>query len=241
MTTYNRTTLKGFFEQGDVPTGTDYANLIDSCVNMVETGVQTLGGALNPTELIAGRVSAGTGVFTGTMTITGITSVGTLYADQINAASIGAITTSALTVNGDITASSGKIIASAANISNKLTAGAGSFAGLVSADAGLVVNNGLFLSTGIVSAAGTTQGAAAVLAFGINRGKGIADGATTGFTPPANNAGRIQYLFNEGASANLWPPAGGTINGLAANAVFPLAASAMVTIVHLTASAMAVK
>ena len=93
----------------------------------------------------------------------------------------------------------------------------------------------------MVSAAGTAQAAAAVLTNVINRGKGIVDGTTTGFMPLANRAGLVQYLFNEGASANLWPPVGGTINGLAVNTVFPLAASAMVTIVHLTVSAYAVK
>jgi len=227
MTTYNKNTLKTFFETGDVPGGSDYANLIDSQINIVETGVQTMGGALNPTELITGRVSAGTGVFTGTMTITGITSATTLYADDLRAGNAlvtvnnllvtGSATTNALTVTTDVSAN-GTIYASA-----------------------MRSVNGFIGGVGVVSAAGTTQGTAAVLTNVVNRGKGIADGTTTGFTPLNNRAGLVQYLFNEGASANLWPPTGGTINGLAANTAFALAASAMVTIVHLTASAMAVK
>lgn len=249
MTTYNKTTLKTFFEQGDVPSGADYANLIDSCLNIVETGVQTMGGALNPTELVTGRVSAGNGIFTGTMTIAGITSVNTLYANNIIAASAN-ITFGNITATGTVSAVdlnlSGKVIASAATL-GIVSAASLNVTGDVSAATGTVyasaarISTAIFHGVGIVSAAGTTQGAAAILTNTINRGKGIADGTTTGFAPPGNNTGRVQYLFNEGASANLWPPTGGTINGLAANTAFPLAASAMVTIVHVTSSAMIAK
>lgn len=202
MTTYNKSTLKTFFEQGDIPSGTDYANLIDSQVNIVETGVQVMGGALNPTELITPRVSAGDVNITGTLTFTGN-----------------------LTLNS-VTASAGVITTVSAD---SVYGSAARFTG------------GYYGSVIVVSAAGTTQATAAPLTAFINRGKGVADGQTTGYALPANRTGWVQYLFNEGASANLWPPTGGTINGLAANAAFSLAASAGVTIVHLTASAMMVK
>lgn len=212
MTTYNRASLKTFFETGDVPTGSDYANLIDSNLNIVETGLQILAGPLQPTELITPRVSAATGNFTGNVTVSGVVSADRIYANNL--------VVSAVTLNN---ASFNSISGSAATLTT------------------MTITGPIYQGVGVVSAAGTTQAAAAVLINAVNRGKGIADGSTTGFTPPANNAGRVQYLFNEGASANLWPPVGGTINGLAANAAFALAASAMVTIVHLTASAMAVK
>ena len=115
------------------------------------------------------------------------------------------------------------------NVTGSVTASAGQF------------TSGVFLGTGVVSALGSTQATAAPLAFIINEGKGIVDGTTTGFALPANKSGLVQYLFNRGVSANLWPPTGGQINGLAANAPLALAASAMVTIVHLAASAYAVK
>jgi len=85
MTIYNRTTLKTFFETGDVPTGTDYANLIDSCVNMGETSVQVMQGPLSPTELITARISAGTGVFTGNLSVAGTFSAQTISFDEIQA------------------------------------------------------------------------------------------------------------------------------------------------------------
>jgi hypothetical protein len=198
MTTYNKTTLKTFFEQGDIPTGTNYADLIDSQINIVETGNQSMAGALTVPELITPRVSAAAANFSG----------------DVSAANVYA---SGLIVAGDVSAT-GTVYTSA-----------------------LRSTNGVFAGVGIVSAAGTAQATAAVLTNVINRGKGIVDGSTTGFTPLANSAGLVQYLFNEGASANLWPPVGGTINGLAANAAFSVAASSMVTIVHLTASAMAAK
>lgn len=209
MTTYNKTSLKTFFEQGDVPTGTNYADLIDSQVNLAETGVQTMAGAINPTELITGQVSAGNGVFTGNVRIDGILSASTF--------SFGDLVVSSLSVTKDISASAASVYCSA-----------------------LRASNGVYQSVGIVSALGSTQATAAPLNFIINRGKGIVDGQTTGYGLLANRSGLVQYLFNEGASANLWPPTGGTINGLAANAAFPLATSASYTIINLTASAYAV-
>lgn len=207
MTTYNKASLKTFFETNDVPSGTDYANLIDSQVNIVETAEQVMGGALNVPELITARVSAANVNVTGTLAVAGIFSAANLIANSVTTSALVATAVNATTV-------------SAATVYS---------------------TNGVVNSTGIVSAAGTTQGAAAVLTNVINRGKGIADGTTTGFTPLANRAGLVQYLFNEGVSANLWPPTGGTINGLAVNAAFPLAASAAFTIFHITASAYGVK
>lgn len=198
MTQRTKSVLTLLFEQGDVPTGTNYADLIDSYVNQSETAVQNMAGPLAPTELITARVSATNVNVTGTLTIAGQFSANNLNANT-------------LTINTDISA--GATVYSSAERT------------------GYVIQ-----STGTVSAAGTTQGAAASLTNVINRGKGIADGVTTGFTPLANRAGMVQYLLNEGASANLWPPTGGFINGLAVNVHFPLAASAAYTIFHITAS-----
>lgn len=238
MTTYNKSSLAAFFETGDIPTGTDYTNLIDSCVNVAETSAQSIASPFNPTELITPRVSATNANFTGIVSADRIAASAASFVGAVSANSI-----TALTVNAN----------------SKLNAFLGTFTGIVSAGAGINVvgdvsantstvyasalrsTNGLISGVGVVSAAGTAQATAATLTSIINRGKGIVDGTTTGFAPLANRAGLVQYLFNEGASANLWPPTGGTINGLAANAAFSLAASAMVTIVHLTASAYAVK
>lgn len=210
MTQYNQATLKTFFQTNDVPSGSDYANLIDSYVNVVDTGIQTVAGTLNPAELVTPRVSATNGVFTGNLSVSGAFNPANISTGIVSAASIN--------VNGDVSASTGTVYASAMRSSS-----------------------GFLGSVGVVSAAGSTQATAALLSNVVNRGKGIVDGSTTGFTPLTGRPGLVQYLFNEGASANLWPPVGGTINGLTVNAAFPLVASAMVTIVHITASAMAAK
>lgn len=219
MTTYSKASLKTFFETGDVPTGQNYSDFIDSYINIVDTSAQQMNSSLEPTELIAPRVSA-----------TNVNVTGTFSASN---AVLGGITTL------------GRVVASAATVSAMLSAGSLNVDTDVSAGGTIyssAMRSGGFIgTTGVVSAAGSTQATAALLTNVVNRGKGIVDGTTTGYTPLTNRPGLTQYLFNEGASANLWPPTGGIINGLAANAAFPLAASAMVTIVHLTASAYAVK
>ena len=280
MTNYNKTTLKTFFENGDVPSGQNYADLIDSQVNLVETAQQTMAGPLYTTEIIASRVSGASNISNtaGAMDVvaknllniqssTNRVDIIAGTAFQVSAettvslqAKSGAMTLG--TTSGDVDFFVGGSVNMAADSSIFLDGGSGTaitagltvstgnlsvLAGDVSAPTRTVYasavrsTNGVFAGVGVVSALGTAQATAAPLINVVNRGKGIVDGTTTGFTPLANRAGLVQYLFNEGASANLWPPLGGTINGLAANAAFSLAASAMVTIVHLTASAMAVK
>ena len=46
MTQRSRTFLKGQFEQGDIPQGTDYEDLIDSFINLEASASQTMGGQL---------------------------------------------------------------------------------------------------------------------------------------------------------------------------------------------------
>ena len=212
MTTYNKTTLKTFFETNDVPTGTDYGNLIDSQINVVDTVDQSISSTLIVPELVTPRVSAATVVVTNSLSIPS----GTVSANN-------------MVLN--------TISASAATFTR-------TFSTLISAEdtyTGALRTNGIFGNVIVVSAVGTTQATAATITGVVNRGKGVVDGQTTGFKPPSNFPGLIQYLYNEGPSANLWPPVGGTLNGLAVNVPFPLPSSAMVTVVHLTASAIAVK
>lgn len=123
MTQYNKTTLKTFFETGDVPVGQNFSDFIDSCVNQQETSVQTMAGALNPTELITPRVSAGTVNVTGVLTISGSFSAPTIIADNIISS---AHTTNVLTVTGDVSANSGVLFASAARFSTGIVSALGS-------------------------------------------------------------------------------------------------------------------
>ena len=185
----DKATLVALFEQGDVPTGTNFADMINSSVNIAQSGLQTMIGSLSTTELLTPRVSA-TNVNATTV------SANTVVTDNILVTGISANT----------------VYASAAKF-----------------------------STGIVSAAGTAQAAGSPLIYTINRGAGVADGQTTGFLLPNNQVGRVQYIINGGASANLWPASECVVNVLATNAAFAMAANTLYTILHVTNSAYAVK
>lgn len=222
MTTYNKNTLKTFFVTGAVPGGNDYGNLIDSQINIVETAVQNMAGPLGTTELSTARVSAGNVNVTGTLTVAGTFSANALNAtNSIVGATLslsGAMNAASLTVTSDVSATGGTVYASAMRSSFTYSVPV------------------------IISAAGTAQATGAVLTAQICRLQGAADGVTTGFALPANKTGWVQYLANECAvSANLWPPTGGTINGLGANAVFPMAANTPYIVIHRAASAYSVK
>lgn len=95
MTTFNKTSLKALFETGDVPTGSNFSDMIDSQVNIVETALQTMAGPLQATEFNAATVSAGIGNFTGTLTVAG----------KMSAAG--------LNLTGDVSANASVIFASA--------------------------------------------------------------------------------------------------------------------------------
>lgn len=243
MTTYNKQTLATFFQDNDVPAGSDFSNLIDSQVNIVETSVQAMGGALSTTELITPRVSAVnlnvTGVLSAnslsisTLTLTTITGTNGIFSGAVSANSLNAT----FDISGATLSLTGKASAASVNVTGDVSAATGT----IYASA-MRSTNGLFAGVGIVSAAGTTQAAATILTNVINRGQGVADGATTGFAIPANRSGLVQYLLLEtNTSANLWPPTGGTINGKATNTVFALAGQTSYTIFHVGASAYGVK
>jgi len=58
MAKQNKTTLKGYFETGDIPSQTQYADLIDSNLNLSETTEQTIAGGLN----IGGNITASSNI-----------------------------------------------------------------------------------------------------------------------------------------------------------------------------------
>jgi hypothetical protein len=93
MTAYSRTQLAAFFQTGDVPTGSDYSNLIDSCLNMVDTSEQQIASKFNAPEVITSRLSAGNAAVVGTLTVgtlsqsnitTGIVSASTVITDALS-------------------------------------------------------------------------------------------------------------------------------------------------------------
>ena len=76
MSKQNRTTLKGYFEVGDVPSQGQYHNFIDSKLNLADTGTQIVPGTISSSFLevqnhitssgnlfVSGNVSASTATF----------------------------------------------------------------------------------------------------------------------------------------------------------------------------------
>lgn len=196
----------------------------------------------------SGTVNASALSLTGNLDIGGTFSAATIQSNFINSTSINANSIAANTFN-NIAATTGAFSSSVSALSlhvqNVVSAASLNVTGNVSAAAGSVYASAMrssfsFNAVAIISAAGTTQGAAALCSAAICRLQGVANGTTTGFGLMANRIGLHQFLYSDAVSANLWPPTGGTINALAANAAFPLAVSTMYTVVHLTASAYAV-
>ena len=60
MANQNKTTLKTYFQQGDIPTEGQYVDLIDSQLNVAETTAQTVAGAVTFTSAItcSGNISS---------------------------------------------------------------------------------------------------------------------------------------------------------------------------------------
>ena len=65
MAKQNRTTLKGYFETGDTPSQAQYADLIDSNMNLIDTGIQIVPGTISSSNIVvntnitaSGNVSA---------------------------------------------------------------------------------------------------------------------------------------------------------------------------------------
>lgn len=210
----SKSVLIAAFQTGDVPDGTNYADMINSSVNLDEPTEQSMISSLKTTQLVTPQVSA-----------TNVNVTGTLTAPLFSLTTLTATTVSADTgyFNAGV-------------VSGNISVGSLTATGTVSA---LSVST----TPIVVSAAGTTQATGAALtANGIIRLKGIVNDTTTGFTLLANRTGLQQTLWvEENTSCNLWPCVGGQINALASNAAFPLAGNTQYIVTHIKASGYAVK
>lgn len=107
MTAQDRSTLKGVFETGDTPDGSNYADLIDSFLSLAETTAQT----------VAGKVTFSGGIVVSTVSAN---LIGDVTGNLTGNVSGQTVTTSALVVT---TVTADTVTASAANISGTLTLG----------------------------------------------------------------------------------------------------------------------
>lgn len=130
MTARTPTYLKGRYEQGDIPQGTDYEDLFDSYVNVATSAEQTMSGNLKINgELIATTVSAGSFVTTNV-------SATNIYGSFANIASISGVT-------GNITnLTSSTVTADSINVSGKVIFGSFDVSALATTQASAVLING---------------------------------------------------------------------------------------------------
>ena len=160
MTIQTKTLIISNFQNGDVPSGTDFQNLIESCVTLGESSAQNMLGELGVAVAVnTPLVSAGI--------VTPVSSFRPAYT--------------------------------------------------------------------ALSGAGTTQGSAVTIGRPYTRLTPTS--ADQGYILPGGYPGDMRWLRNAAAvSAYVYPPSGGTINGLATNAPYQLAGSARVMIVAETSS-----
>jgi hypothetical protein len=72
----NKASLIALFENGDVPQGTDFQNLINSNLNLDETGTQTLSGSISATGSVsATAVATSTRLSIGVQNLAGVGTV----------------------------------------------------------------------------------------------------------------------------------------------------------------------
>ena len=136
----NKNTLKGYFETGDTPNQSQYQELIDSNLNLAETGTQILVGTLSSSFLevatnitASGNISSSGNVYEANYLVDGYLAldnsndVGRLFSGGSSTAiEIGRVGTNKnIFIQGPVTASSdisasGGIVASSANIEGHL-------------------------------------------------------------------------------------------------------------------------
>lgn len=121
MTASNRTTLKALFETGDTLSQASFEDLIDSFVNLVETGQQTMAGALSTTQLITSRLSAGDANVTGTLSA----NTAILNSVRVATVSASAVNTNDLTLGITTLSALGSTQGTAALLSQTITRIAG--------------------------------------------------------------------------------------------------------------------
>ena len=79
MAEKKRNILKGYFDTGDIPTQGQYRDLIDSQLNLAETGTQTMSGSLIVSQSIStDSISASGNIIAETITASAGIQVGSI-------------------------------------------------------------------------------------------------------------------------------------------------------------------
>lgn len=208
MTALDRVTLRAQFQNGDTPQGSDYANMIDSAANLAETSAQTF---LGPVTFNAGF---------GTTTLSGTTIVG----DNVRASAVSAVSLHG-TLNGTLNGT----------VSGTVNPTGGTATGLMTFAAGLAISGLLTQQTPVSVACISTAQASARLLDNANIFvlSTVATASNDSVRLPGGYPGTLQMIINNTtASAKLFPPTGGTIDGGSTNAARDLFPSSRVLVFH---------
>lgn len=205
MTILSRATLKLSFENGDVPQGSDYGNMIDSALNLADTSLQTMQGPLSVPSLVATTLST-TGLTLSTLSVTSSTALtGTTTVDNATITAGNVVTLTAPTAN-----------ITNANISGNLTYGVTGFP---------------VLTVGNFTGVGTIQGTATLVTSPLC----ILNSSASNDAYILSNSlatGSIQRFYAGGGSTfSIFPPSGGTIDGGSTNTAISLSSGDTTTIV----------
>lgn len=248
MTAQSRATLKSKFENGDVPTGEDFGDLIDSFVSLTETSAQNIAGNVQfssnvcaanlfTASFVATSVEASTGTFTGPVTVSSLTvnntaSVSVFRADSVsanNATFNGIVTASTLVVPNTATLSA---VQAQSVTTSALAAQTIAVSGTATFNAGMTVSGAVRRNVAFVTAAGTTQGSAQVMGgAGVYRVVLATAAQNVGVMAPVSASGQTVMMANETAvNLTLWPQTGGKINGGTVNGSITVTASTAVVL-----------
>jgi len=223
MTARTPTYLKARFEQGDIPQGTDYEDLIDSFVNVAVSAEQSIDSNLRTTkQLIADSVSANSirtsaltvnnlsfsGTFSAASIRTAIVSADFVYADNVIASGMRTTLVSANSIYAN-TAALQTVSADSINVSGKVIFGSFDISALATTQAGAITLNG------------TTN-------FVI-----FADGNNLAVKLPTSERGREQKIINAASTTlKIFPATSGRFLVTAVNASLNLPADKTALVFH---------
>ena len=205
MTKQTKSILKTYFDTGDIPTQGQYRDLIDSQLNLAETGTQVAAGTISSSFLevenditvlgnitASGNISASGNIFANSVRVSN-GFVGTINTvSQPNITSVGTLT--GLNVNGNITAS-GNISASGTIFANDFQSSGGDVSGVTFHDDLNI--------TGSITASGDISSSATVI------------GNVGTFTTLTNvNTTHVTASGNISASGNIIGATGSFDNGI---------------------------
>lgn len=218
MTIQNRTTLKSFFNTGDIPTESQYADVMDSFVNLSETGSQILQSPLRAPSIGAVAVVSAAAFEGSSASITGTVSANTFAGNTFTGTTINGTTINSTTINAT-TVSTATVRAVTVSVTSLYPA--------------TVINT----LTDNITAIGTTAASAASLGGTTLVVVKTASGSENSVIYNSLPLGRQLIIINDtNSSVQVFPPNATAFNSLSPSASYEMPASTMAMIISITST-----